>query len=224
MARRAAPRDNGFSLMEMIVTMAMFSLLLAMVFTLLISLTYQARDDLARARSVEQARLGIAQIDRQVRSGNVIIDPASDGITVSGVPKNYSLRIFTQEGGEGNEKCAQWRVYVPPGQTYGDLQYRTWDPHFPESTVTDWYVVAQNSVMLPEGTVIEAADSATWPPFWLDTTMNPKTKAQNVRITLRMLDPQTREGAKPTVITTVVTGRNTVFGYSETACSPVPSP
>jgi prepilin-type N-terminal cleavage/methylation domain-containing protein len=219
---RRRTRDDGFSLMEMIVTMALFSMLLAMVFTILITLTYQARDDLAQARAVEQARLGIAQIDRQVRSGNVILDPALDGELVSGVPPNYSLRIFTQEGGK--DKCAQWRVYVEEDEEFGDLQYRTWDSDFPTSTVTDWYVVAQNTVMLPEGSTIDPDNPETYPPFWLDTSLPQGTAAQNVRITLRMLDPQSRVNARPTVITTVITGRNTVFGYSESECSPVPAP
>ncbi|MCJ7832647.1 MAG: type II secretion system GspH family protein, partial [Actinobacteria bacterium] len=189
MARRKATRDQGFSLMELIVTMAMFSMLLAMVFTILITLTYQASDDLARSRSVEQVRLGISQIDRQVRSGNVILNPEFDDEAVSGVPPNYSLRIFTQEGGVGQEKCAQWRVYVPEGEEFGDLQYRTWKPLQPALTVSDWYIVAQNSVMLPEGTTIVEDNPETWPPFWQETDTEDRTLAQSVRITLRMLDP-----------------------------------
>ena len=69
MLRRRKDRDSGFSLMEMIVVMGLFSVLLAMVFTILISLTFQASDSLARERAVQQARLGVSQIDRQVRSG-----------------------------------------------------------------------------------------------------------------------------------------------------------
>lgn len=218
---RRTGREEGFSLMEMIIVMTVFSILLTMVFTILITLTYQARDDLAQARAVEQARLGITQIDRQVRSGNVILDPALDGPTVSGVPANYSLRIYTQEGGD--YMCAQWRVLVGEGEEYGDLQYRTWRPGLP-SSASDWYVVAENTVMLPVGTVIDEDIPETYPPFWLDTSLPTGTEAQNVRITLRMRDPQARETAKPTVVTTIITGRNTIFGYSEYECSPVPTP
>lgn len=110
-ARREAPHnsakrdDQGFSLVELLVSMTIFSVLMALIFSLFITMLNQSSDNLARTRSVEQARLGISQIDRQVRSGNVILDPANDGLTEAGVPPYYSLRVYTQENGD--DKCAQ---------------------------------------------------------------------------------------------------------------------
>ena len=100
--------DRGLSLTELLISMAIFGILMAIVFSVLITITYQARDSLARAESVEQARLGISQIDRQVRSGNLIANPALETVANSGVPPYFSLRIYTQEDGE--DKCVQWRV------------------------------------------------------------------------------------------------------------------
>lgn len=221
---RLRPRDDhGFSLVELIVVMTMFSAIMAMVFTILITLTNQARNDLAQSRAVDQARVGIAQIDRQVRSGNLIIDPQFDfGPTVSGVDAYYSMRLFTQV--DGVDRCAQWRVYNGDSDAFADLQFRTWSPQYGvDGDVTEWYIVAENSVSPPVD-VIDPNDRESWPPFWIDSTLPSGSEAQNIRITLRMQDPDARGSSKPVTVSTVVTGRNTVFGYPTSSCNDIPPP
>ena len=51
------------------------------------------------------------QIDRQVRSGNVIADPANEGTALSGVEPYYALRVYTQT--DGVFQCVQWRGALP---------------------------------------------------------------------------------------------------------------
>lgn len=212
--------DEGYNLTELLIAMTIFSILMALIFSLFITMINQAEDNLARTRSVEQARLGLSQIDRQIRSGNVILDPALDGMTEAGVPSNYSLRVFTQENGE--QKCVQWRVIFHDATSkYGDLEYREWDAGAP-STASTWFNVA-NNVVAPEVTAVDSADPTSWPPFWLDTSLPTGSKAQNIRVTLRMGDPGEREGANPAVVSSVITGRNTVFGYSPDYCSSIPA-
>jgi len=217
-----AREDKGFTLVELLVSMSIFAILMALIFSLFITMLNQGNDNLARTRSVEQARLGISQIDRQVRSGNVILDPARDGIPEAGVPHNYSLRVYTQENGD--DKCAQWRViFDPPSNQFGRLEFREWDAGDP-STSTAWSSVA-NNVEKPSGD-FAAGDVTTYPPFWVDDTTATgtiDTKAQNIRITLRMGDPQSDPDAKPASVTSVVTGRNTVFGYSPDYCAAIPT-
>lgn len=222
-AHNSAKRDDqGFSLVELLVSMTIFSVLMALIFSLFITMLNQSSDNLARTRSVEQARLGISQIDRQVRSGNVILDPANDGLTEAGVPPYYSLRVYTQENGD--DKCAQWRViFDTPSDKFGRLEFREWDAGAP-STSTNWSSVA-NNVEAPSGSFV-ASDAQTWPPFWVDNTTatgTTDTKAQNIRITLRMGDPESDPDAKPASVTSVVTGRNTVFGFSPDNCTAIPS-
>ncbi|WP_062466429.1 PulJ/GspJ family protein [Demequina maris] len=217
--RRRAATDDGFTLVELLIAMMVFSIIMALLTATMITMMTQANDNLGRQRAVEQARLGLSQIDRQIRSGNLILDPASD--TTAGVPVYYSLRILTQEG--GTDKCVQWRVdYADAADRFGQLQYREWDPA-DTSTVTAWTRVASN-VEKPASSTILASDSTTWPPFWVDTSLPTGTDAQNIRITLRMGDPGARTDAKAQVLTSVVTGRNTVFGYSSTYCNTVPAP
>lgn len=218
--KRRVRDDQGFSLTELLVSMTIFSVLMALIFGLLITMTYQASDNIGRTRSVEEARLGLSQIDRQVRSGNLILDPAMDGETQSGVEPNYSLRILTQEGG-GAPKCVQWRVIDENGDGFAELQFRRWDPG--PVDVQPWTRVASN-VVAPEVKPIDANDPESWPPFWLDPNLSTGTEAQNIRVTLRLKDPKAREDSRPIPLTTVLTGRNTVFGAPIDECNPVPSP
>lgn len=217
--RRARSEEDGFTLVELLVSMTIFSVLMAIILSLMITMMYQAKDNLGRQRAVEQGRLGLSQIDRQIRSGNLILDPINDGVAESGVPANYSLRIYTQEGGD--DKCVQWRVIFYGSSEFGQLEYREWEPG-DTTTATSWSRVASN-VVAPTVTFAES-DPQSWPPFWVDTTLPTGTDAQNIRITLRLNDPDAREDAKPQVLTSVITGRNTVYGYPSLTCNLVPTP
>lgn len=212
-------QESGFTLVELLISMVVFSILIAVILTLLINMMYQAKDNLGRQRAVEQARLGLSQIDRQIRSGNLILDPALDDVAESGVPPNYSLRIYTQEGGD--DKCVQWRVIYYDTSGFGQLEFRSWEPA-DITTASSWSRVASN-VVKPTAS-FSASDPESWPPFWVDSTLPSGTEAQNIRITLRMNDPDARSSAKPQALSSVVTGRNTVFGYSPLTCSTVPAP
>ncbi len=215
--RRGRREESGFTLVELLVSMTIFSLLMGIILSLMVTMMYQAKDNLGRQRAVEQGRLGLAQIDRQIRSGNLILDPSGD--LTAGVPSNYSLRIYTQEGGE--DLCVQWRVIFYGTSQLGQLEYREWKPA-DTTTVTPWSRVASNLAKPP--VAFSAANSQSWPPFWVDTTLPTGTDAQNIRITLRLGDPDVKAGSKPQVLTSVVTGRNTVFGYPSLTCNTVPTP
>lgn len=217
--RRARREEGGFTLVELLVSMTIFSVLMAIILSLMITMMNQAKDNLGRQRAVEQGRLGLSQIDRQIRSGNLILDPLNDGVAESGVPANYSLRIYTQEGGD--HMCVQWRVIFYNASQFGQLEYREWEP-LDTTTVTPWSRVASNLVA-PTAT-FAATDPQSWPPFWVDTTLPTGTDAQNIRITLRLGDPDAKAGSKPQTLTSVVTGRNTVFGYPSLTCNSVPTP
>jgi len=215
--------EAGLTLTELLVTMMIFGVLMAIVFGVLISLTYQSRDTLARTQTLQEARIGLSQIDRQVRSGNVILNPAEEDESTSGVDPYYSMRIFTQE--DGVAQCVQWRVIDQDEDGFGDLEFRTWNPQN-LLDFTDWGGVAHNLIRMdasPEDADdIDRDDPSTWPPFWVDTAGTDSTVAHYVRITLRLKDPQEREDAKPVAVTSVVTGRNTVFGYPASSCAEVP--
>jgi prepilin-type N-terminal cleavage/methylation domain-containing protein len=216
--------DKGFSLTELIVAMSIFGGLMAITFALLIMVMNQSKDSQARALSLQEMRLGVSQIDRQVRSGNVILDPGQEppGVAGPSVGPYYSMRILTQEGGE--TRCAQWRVIDEDEDGYGNLEFRSWSPSNP-SGADPWGVVAHNTVDVgvnPASDLdIDANDATTWPPFWVDVNSSGTTGAQLVRVTLRLRDPGQTTSQEESV-TTVITGRNTVFGYSSHSCDAVP--
>lgn len=215
-------RDSGFTLVEMLVAMSLFAGVLAIVFTILVTVSWQSRDNLARDNSVAQARLALMQIDRQVRSGNVISDPHFETLANSGADPYYSLRVYTQT--DGVYQCVQWRVIFPAGSQFGDLQYRSWQKDWlTGGAVTGWRVVAHNVVKPASGTVVQS-DPTTWPPFYVDTTVGAGSTAQTIRVTMRLKDPGARSSSKPVTMTSVLTGRNTVFGYDADECATVPPP
>ncbi len=205
--------------------MAVFGILMSFVFGLLITITVQSRDTQSRAQALQDMRLGVSQIDRQVRSGNVILDPEEEDFSTAGVDPFYSMRIFTQEG--SIPRCAQWRVIDSDSDGFGNLEFRTWDPAYPSiNDVTPWGVVAHNIVDVGvhpgDSSQIDPDDPLTWPPFWADKTLGTRTEAQFVRITLRLKAPGEQADSPATSVTTVVTGRNTIFGYPSTSCAVVP--
>jgi hypothetical protein len=205
--------------------MGIFGILISITFGILIQIMNQSKDTIARTHALEQAQLGIAQIDRQVRSGNVIFDPENENKLTSGVDPFYSMRIYTQV--DELPKCAQWRVIQVGGNTFGDLEYRTWPPGVP-SSATPWSTVAHDLVQVDVhptfSTDIVKDDPSTWPPFWVDSESTGGTEAQLIRVTLRLKDPEQRADTEPISVTTVITGRNTVFGYPASSCSQAPPP
>ena len=195
--RRLRTDQQGWSLVELLVVMTLFSGLMGICFSVLISVQNQTADGLARDEAVVQANLGLAQIDRQVRSGNVVITPGTVGELAN------SLRVYTQT--YGVRKCVQWQVYQ------GTLRYRSWDPLGDGTVVNSWSVVARNLVDDP---------SAAPRPSFQPVQQLAGSQAQSVRVNL-WIKPLQDKG-KPVEISTVLFGRNTVYGFPGDVCSNVP--
>lgn len=189
------PRDAGYSLTELLVVMAIFGGLMSMMLLILITVQRQTRDNAGRSEQVRQAKLGLSQIDRQVRSGNVVIDPAQAGE----LPR--SLRVYTQT--DGVRRCVQWQIM---DQT---LRYRSWDPGV-GGAVEAWRVVART--LLPD---------AQQPAVNFErVTAAGGSQAQSVRVRL-FLQAEESNG-RPVEVTTILSGRNTIYGYPADVCSPIP--
>ncbi|WP_136520038.1 MULTISPECIES: PilW family protein [Cellulomonas] len=214
--------DSGWTLIELMVAMLIFSGLLVVVFSILVTVSQQTKDNLARTRAGDQARIGLMHIDRQVRSGNVISDPAGETVAGAGVPANYSLRVYTQT--DGVYQCVQWRVRYPGGSDRGVLEYRSWKPSWQVTGGVSPWAVAARDVVAPSGPFVES-DPTTWPPFFRETSQaEASSAAQTIRVTLRVKDPEQRASSQPTTVTSVLTGRNTVYGYPADSCATIPAP
>jgi len=204
--------QRGFTLVELLVVMLIFGIIMTVIMTIVIRVSYSAADNMARASQVQNAELGLMQIDRQVRSGNVILDPANEDSEHSDVPEGYSLRVFTQT--DGVHQCVQWRVRLDPATDRGALEYRSWDPDWRSLGMTpdEWATVARDLVPNPSGN----------PPFARAGTSTGDDATSSVDVTIFVQAERTRSA--PTAVSTTLTGRNTIYGYPIDRCDDVPDP
>jgi len=176
--------------------MALMSVIMVVTTTVLVGVQAQTRDNLARAESVAQARLGLARVDRQVRSGNVLLNPDKEALPMS-------MRVYTQANGD--QRCVQWQV------TGSVLRMRAWSLAWEtDGNVSPWETVA-----------LGIQNTEANPPFKLQETID-MSSPRVVDVTLAVRDPAA--GGKDVVVATSVTGRNTIYGYDPGVCSPVPAP
>lgn len=184
--------------MELAVTTAVLALVVVMVVSLLDVVQRGVVQAESRSVGVDQARLAVRQIDRQIRSGNVLYTPEEGGM---------ALRIYTQANGA--QRCVQWKVV---GR---QLQWRSWATTWlTDGNVSAWRVAADDVV---NATVVPAV-----PLFSLDASQPAffGQRVMNVSVLTRHKD---RSG-QPVRVDLSVTGRNTQFGYSSTTCSAAQSP
>jgi len=210
----AAANDSGWTLTELMISMMIFAGLLAATFSILITVSRQTADNLGHVRQVDQLTLGMMQIDREVRSGNVISNPSAEPSANSGVAPGYSLRVYTQA--DGVFQCVQWRVIFTAGVDQGRLEFRSWDPAWMSTgNVKDWQVVARDLVDQ------HLVDATAKLPFTNEVAAG-GSSAQSVRISLWAKDAKSSARSKASAVSSVLTGRNTVFGYPSDECAAIP--
>jgi type II secretory pathway pseudopilin PulG len=199
--RRRLRDDRGITLVEVVVSMALMSLVLLVFTTTMSSVQRAAVEQEVRTRLVDDARLALQSIERQVRSGNVLYDPSSE-TDPYGSSAGYMFRIYTQANAPSlpGYRCALW--LIDDGQR---LLYRWWPPLAPEDA-TSWRVVTEGIVNR------DLSD----PAFFLDPTA--RTMVVNLQV-----NPDLDERPEATQqVDTSVTGRNTSFGYPENVCEDLP--
>lgn len=207
---RSGNHEGGVTLIELLVSMTIFSIVLAGSYTVLITVQRQTADSVARADAVGNARLALEQIDRQVRSGNVLYSPAGETIPgasaadqcqASGTNAGTCMRVYTQAN--ASQKCVQWQVL--PGANV--LRVRSWSPTWTtDGKVTGWGIVARDVI-----------NTAANPPFALT---GGQYGARLVSLSLQVKSPQA--GGQPIDVDSALSGRNTAYGYDPGTCSPIP--
>ena len=201
--------DRGITLVELIVSMMVLGIAMTIFATTLMTVqtAVVAQDQLTQSN--DQARLAIQQIDREMRSGNVLYDPANEGSTTPGGGADdnyYMVRIYTQTNADDRGySCVQWRI-----NDVKQLQTRWWPPEQP-TAASEWRTVAEGIVNREVG--VRA--------FELDS--DPQKGSRTLKVTLRAtVDPEALP-IQSTEIQASFTGRNTSYGYPVSVCSPVPS-
>ena len=190
------------SLVELVVAMGIMSIVLVVFGTVLASVQRQvvAQEKLSAAN--DEARFAIQQLDRELRSGNVLYDPALEAVP------NMRLRVYTQTNAptRGAYLCKLWRIR---GSTRL-LQVRSWLPGA-TAWLDDWRTVAQYVVNR------DLDEDA----FQLNT--DPLKGGRTVDIHLAV-NPDVDNNPQRTVrLDVALTGRDTAYNYPTTLCQTLPT-
>lgn len=195
--------EHGTSLVEVVIVSALLVVVVGMVGQILLSMLQSTSGADQRAAASDSARQAVETIDRLVRSGNILYDPALEPTdTTTSLAPGLTMRIYTQSN--GTQRCVQWRVRA------GTLEERSWSEAWrSDHTVSSWRHITDHVV-----------NTTATPLFALDS-------AHGFGSRLLQIDLRTSTGTAgggPVVsIRTAVTGRNTTYGYSNAVCSDVPS-
>lgn len=201
-------------MVELLVSMTIFSLAMTVVFGAVILVMRKSADVQKSADASSELRIALAMIDRQVRSGNVLFSPAGENAyvgTCTGDGTSNSgtcMRIFTQSN--GTEKCVQWQVTADDAAHPGSsvLRTRSWSTTWQTTgDLTNWSTIAR-------GLTITVGKY----PF---TLQGAATIYQERLLDVRLESYDSRRKTSD-VIESSLSGRNTTYGYSSTQCTPVP--
>lgn len=207
---RVFDRDQrGMTLTELMVSVAMMAIVATIFTTVLLAIQKAVTNQQSRSENNDQARQAIEQMDREIRSGSVLYDPATEAAATCGgkdCQPSYSLRVLTQANGSTRtppEQCVQW---VIDGR---QLFRRAWDPLNPTTSLNGWRMVAES--------VVNRDLSTPVPAFAMDPT--PGSKVLN--ITLMLNSRLGGQQQPPTLrMNTSIAIRNAGTGDP---CSPIPS-
>ncbi len=195
------------TLIELMVATGLLSLVLTSVFAFMNSAQNTASEQISRTSSNDQLRLAFESIDREVRSGNVIYDPAAESYAPGDIVSGMALRIYTESNAPtrgGIAWCVQWRI-----NSTGVLETRRWVPDWIDahdtSQVTGWRIVATG---LTNRTENIAAFTRVG-------------NAENLlAVRLRENDDPTGKKGATVEVQQAVSGRNTQFFPSTRNCGP----
>ena len=191
--------QRGFTLAELMIVVMMLLVVTGTFLTILESVNGAIVRQQARSDTNDQLRAAVQQLDREIRSGNILYDPALETVP-------YSLRVYTQANAPTRDvpfQCVQWKIEDR------QLLRRFWPPENP-GDVSDWRLLADHIVNEDVGT----------PAFDLDG--DPNKAGRTLDVTL-LANADFDTGRSRTVrIQTSLTGRNTSLGYPTTLCDPAP--
>lgn len=141
--RSSLSDEQGWSLVELLFVLALSGVVTAMVAGFLTSSQNTLGRQTARSISNDQIRLAAQSFDREVRSGNVVYNPASESFSAGDIAPGMSVRVYAQTNGD--PRCVQWRI-----TSTGELQRRSWPAYYNPanpahvSAVSGWRIVAEH--------------------------------------------------------------------------------
>jgi type II secretory pathway pseudopilin PulG len=131
LGRGRSDGDRGDTLIEMMVVMIIFTLILGIITTAIISMMRQVDKQSGLADNLANARKAIEVLDGQVRFANAVTTPG----TVASGDAYVEFRTIQNDQ---TQLCTQWRLHVLTKA----LQYRTWKPGVSPVVPTGWLTTA----------------------------------------------------------------------------------
>jgi prepilin-type N-terminal cleavage/methylation domain-containing protein len=201
--RRARDRglggDEGLTLVELLVAMMILGIVMTVMTSVLISIQRAVVTQDNRSTNLDQARLALQTIDRQVRSGNLLYNPNIES------PAYFQIRIYTQSNAPtyGAARCVVWQI-----NSSQQLITRSWPANQPD-LATDWYIAATG--------VVNRAVSPAVNAFTLASTN------RTISLTFLVNTDLTHHPNSTQYLRASLTGRNTSFGYPFDVCEDLPS-
>jgi type II secretory pathway component PulJ len=198
-------------MMEIVVTIALLGVVMTVFMAMVASLQTAESRQQARSSRNDEVKLALAHLDREIRSGNVLIDPALESDATGDIVPSMALRVYTQADAPNRNpgsQCSQWRI------TNGTLQNRRWasldDGSVVAGSVTSWWTVATS--------IVNRTVSPEVPAF---------TRIGTALVKLRFVVDRADDAGQPEEVDLSITARNTQFYdqsvSSSTWCSVVPT-
>ena len=196
--------ERGISLPELLVATFVFGIVMLIFTSTMASVQGAVVRQENLSQTNDQARLALEQLDHEMRSGNVLYDPADE---VSPFEPFYTIRIYTQTNTEtrGSYTCVLWTL-----DDEGQLLTRRWQPGL-EGDATEWRVVATGIVNKDLGV----------PAFVMDP--DPLKGERTLDVTLRVNEDLERFPNSTFELSQSLTGRNTSYGYPVSVCGTNPT-
>src|SRR6266571_2716429 len=143
--------EAGMTLLELVIVMGLLSLVMGIFLPTMSAVQRGFERQTDRSQSNDQARLGVEELDREIRSGNVLYNPATCPnypLTCNdpgnGIYPGMSLLIYSQTNAPSRNpgfQCVQWRIVG------GRLQRRSWSITWrTDNNVSAWRIVADHIV------------------------------------------------------------------------------
>ncbi len=203
------------TLPELMITMTILGIVMLIVTSVLASIQRSVTAEESLTRTLDSARLAIQELDRELRSGNVLYDPALENAAIgtpgriascTGCLPGYTLRVYTQTNADtrGTYRCVLWKI-----DTQQQLMMRWWPPSNPNSA-SDWSIVTTG--------VVNRALSTT--AYSLDT--DPLKGGRTLNVVYSVNSDLTHHSTQTQKIQTSLTGRNTSYGYPANVCQTTP--
>jgi len=201
---RLRTEEDGLTLTELLVATVILGLVSGVFLTTLTSVQRSVVENDIRTRTNTQARLALQTLDHEVRSGNVLYNPATS------TDPYFRFKIYTQANATTRQRytCRLWRI-----TSTGELQTRWWPPNQPEDA-SGWQTVATG--------IVNKLVTSPLNAFQLDPDPNKGGRTVNV-IFLVNEDPQLNLSTGTVRIQSALTGRNTSYGFPTGVCATEPA-